>query len=152
MITLISIDPSKTRTGVAVYNDHKLISTASVSSTGDNLYTKIHDFLEKSVIPILEPDTEIIIEVPFYSRNIKTYGIQQQVFGLIVGMISSVTQKFTMVSANTWYQKYGDNTDETSARKIITKNYVEETYDIYVNHDICDAIAIGDYHNGMNDR
>ncbi len=149
---MIAIDPSKTRTGFAMFQEGILFGHSNASCKNDLNYETLIAELKYTVLPSIDKNSVVVIEAPYNDKNIKSFGIQCEVIGVIKGMVGATGARIVMIPAATWYQRYGGAQDERSERKASTKDYVETEYGLFANEDICDAIAIGDYyHEHMDD-
>lgn len=153
MIT-IAIDGSTKSTGIAVFNDKKLIKYECITSSNKNVLTRIKymtDEIEK--IYLQYKDVQVIMEqiIPdnlkdvTWSKNQATFKALFYLQAAIVLMFHHYNIEVEFYGASTWRSKCGIRQGGLTRDmlKLKDKEFVQDTYGISVNDDIADAICIG---------
>lgn len=149
MITL-SIDASTKNTGVAIFNNSKLIHYQCISSSNTNTLKRIK-YMTKEVQKIIKeykPDRVVIQDV--LPEDVKH---NQNVFKALIYLQASLVLKLsdynlepTFYTASHWRAQVGIKTGRGIKRnqlKTASKKLVTAIYKINVNDDISDAICLG---------
>lgn len=160
MITL-AIDGSTKSTGIAIFEDKKLIKYECITSSNKNVLTRIKymtDEIEK-IYKQYNP-TQIIMEqiIPdnlkdvTWSKNQATFKALFYLQAAIVLMFHHYNIEVEFYGASTWRSKCGIQQGGLTRDmlKLKDKEFVKNTYNISVNDDIADAICIG--HAKVNNK
>ena len=149
MSKLLALDQSSKVTGVAVFEDGKLVKYSKIDLDGDLPYRLMR--LRELVIEIL--DTENITEAAIEDiqmqnnvvNNVETFRTLAEVRGVLEELFQEKKIPYTIVLAGTWKSKLGIRGARRADQKRAAQEYIVNTYGIKPIQDICDAICIGEY-------
>ena len=155
MIT-ISIDASTKSTGLAIFEDDKLLSTYNFTSSNKSVLKRIKymtDEIETIYLPLKNEKVQVVMEqvIPDnlndakWTRNQATFKALFYLQAAIVLMFDHYGIEVELVGASTWRKwcgiKQGGANRETLKLRDI--QFVKEKFNKEVNDDIADAICIG---------
>lgn len=149
---ILAIDASTKSTGIAIFDNKKLIKTDCIQSTSADLFKRIHimvngiqtlfnDFkIEKVILEEVRPEGGL--------QNIKTQKALMYLQGAIEMMLHDNFPKVETIFTypNSWRKECGIKTGAGVRRESLKPKdiaFVKETYGLTVNDDIADAIGIG---------
>lgn len=149
MITL-SIDASTKSTGLAIFQQGKLIYYKCITSLNDNTYKRINKMVE-SIMQIYNKykPTDIIMQdiLPQdVKHNQSVFKALMYLQAAIVLQLDKVGAKVNLYTASHWRSQVGIHTGKGIKRDELKKKsqfLVKNIYNIDVNDDISDAICIG---------
>ena len=149
MSKLLALDQSSKVTGVAIFEDGKLVKYSKIDLDGDLPYRLMR--LRELVIEIL--DTENITEAAIEDiqmqnnvvNNVETFRTLAEVRGVLEELFQEKKIPYTIVLAGTWKSKLGIRGARRADQKRAAQEYIVNTYGIKPIQDICDAICIGEY-------
>lgn len=149
MSKLLALDQSSKVTGVAIFEDGKLLKYSKIDVDGELPYrlmvirNKVKEIIE------IESITEAAIEdIQMQSNvvnNVETYRTLAEVRGVLEELFQELKIPYTIVLAGTWKSKLGIRGRDRASQKRAAQQYIIDTYGIKPIQDICDAICIGDY-------
>ena len=151
-MNILSLDASTKSTGYAIYKHNKLIQYDYITSTSNDLFTRIKVMVDgiKQLL-IQNPDLEYVILQQVRQQgfvNIKTYKALMYLQGCIQILIN---QKFKHIQTDFLYPsqwrkickiKQGRGVQRKQQKQLDIK-WVKDNFGIEVNDDIADAIGIG---------
>lgn len=147
---MVSIDPSSTSTGMALFingelNDYGAIQESSRTPADDRIMIVGGKILK--ALDIWNP-TMVYVEYPYGSKKSLRVG---QVICQLIGIIKAWCIKhgayIEEFQPGTWRKELGFNQGSGVKREVLKKESVEAVFDIYginVIDDISDAILIGE--------
>ena len=151
-MNILSLDASTKSTGYAIYKHNKLIQYNYITSTSNDLFTRIKIMVDNiDKILSLNPDLEYVILEQVRQQgfvNIKTYKALMYLQGSIQMLIH---QKFKHIQTDFLYPsswrkvcqiKQGRGVQRATQKQLDIK-WVKDNFNIQVNDDIADAIGIG---------
>lgn len=148
---ILALDASTKSTGVALFEDEKLIDMDCFTASSTDLIKRIqkiisllYQFLTKN------PVDKIILEevLPETGTNLKTYRALMWLQAAINFMLHENFPKVEIeyVYPNEWRAACGIKTGRGVTREVLKAadiKFVQDNYGITVNDDIADAIGIG---------
>ena len=149
---ILAIDASTKSSGVAVFDNSKLIDYKCITSSSTDLFKRIHIMIDefKNIISKNNIDKVILEEVHPETglANIKTHKALMYLQGAAAMMIHDLFPSIEIVYLypNEWRKLCGIKTGSGVRRESLkTKDiqFVKDTFNLTVNDDIADAIAIG---------
>lgn len=146
-VKVLSLDQAS-KLGYAVFNDKKLIHYNTVDFNDiemweDRIYeiTKYIEILYKKYKPHL-----VTIEDIQYQKNQQTYKNLAQLQGMIIGYLKKNEILYEIIPANRWKSYIGLNLREKrKLQKQQTQLFIRNKFNIDVDEDSADAIAMGWY-------
>ena len=151
-MNLLAIDASSKSTGIAIYKHNKLTNYTCITSSSNDLFTRIKVMVE-GIKQILseDPDFDYVILQQVRQQgfiNIKTYKALMYLQGCINMMIH---QNFKHIQVDFLYPsswrkicqiKQGRGI-QRKQQKQLDIQWVKQNFNIDVNDDIADAIGLG---------
>lgn len=139
---ILTIDPSSTSIGWALFNFNTLSEYGYIKPTGSNLLTKIKDMVKKlSYLP--NADVAVIeINTAPYSKNIKRINLYQIFVGATIGFFVNKRAKLQLIEALEWKGRKKEDEIIYYAKKV----YNPDTK----NSDCLTAIWMGHYFINRN--
>ena len=149
MSKLLALDQSSKVTGVAIFEDGKLLKYSKIDVDGELPYrlmiirNKIKEIIETE--NITEAAIEDIQMQANVVNNVETYRTLAEVRGVLEELFQELKISYSIVLAGTWKSKLGIRGRDRASQKRAAQQYIVDTYGIKPIQDICDAICIGDY-------
>lgn len=151
MKNTLAIDASTKSTGIAVFDDNKLIHYECISENDGNKLTRI-DKMVKKIIPIIKkykPESIVMQEV--LPQDVKH---NQAVYKALIYLQAAIVLQnyrcggpdINFVVSSHWRKVCGIRTGRGVRRQTLKKasqDLVKQLYKIQVNDDVSDAILIG---------
>ena len=152
MSVIISLDQAKV-TGVAVFNNKKLIKHTSINSNEDDYEKVIFDIAEKVQYLIDEYKPEIILfEDVAKQTNSATHKKLSMLLGALILLCNINQVKYKIIHSSTWRSIIRKHIEVSKKRlnrtewKSLSKQLVKDKYNLTVKDDISDAICMGLYY------
>lgn len=149
-MTILALDPSTKSTGVAVFEDKKLIFYDCITSSSTNLFTRIHHMvdeldkiLKKYTINHVYMEDVIPEDV---KHNQQVFNALKYLQGFILDLLNTHKISHEFFVASQWRKQCGIKTGKGVYRdklKASSIALVKQQFNISVNDDIADAICIG---------
>lgn len=149
MSKLLALDQSSKVTGVAIFEDGKLLKYSKIDVDGELPYrlmiirNKVKEIIETE--SITEAAIEDIQMQANVVNNVETYRTLAEVRGVLEELFQELKIPYSIVLAGTWKSKLGIRGRDRASQKRAAQQYIVDTYGIKPIQDICDAICIGDY-------
>ena len=150
MQSIMALDMSTHSTGVAIFQDKKLIKYTCITSTNTDLCKRIKVMVEGIIKLYKEYEvTEVIAEEVLpedVNNSQQTFKALIYLQAALVLEMNKYKQKVQLVYVNTWRKACGIQTGRNIHRKEAKAKDIEfvvQHYGISANDDICDAICIG---------
>lgn len=149
---VLAIDASTKSTGVALFEDSKLVKYACLTASSTDLIKRIQKIIEQLKVFIVNEtiDKVILEEVRPENdlQNIKTHRALMWLQAAIAFLFHEIQPKAEIeyVYPSSWRAKCGIKNGRGVRRKMIKEldiAFVKEEYLIDVNDDVADAIGIG---------
>lgn len=148
---IMSLDASSKSTGVAIFDDKKLIYYECITAGSSDVIKRIQKMTDaiKNLLTIHSIDKIIMEEViPEPGQRVQTHRILMWVQAAIAFMVHDNFSKISIeyVAANSWRSSCGIKVGRGIRREILKAEdikFVKNFYNIEVNDDIADAIGIG---------
>ena len=145
---LLALDQSSHCTGFSVFEDKKLIDSGKFDLNKTDLGERLYDYRLK-IIELI--DKYQVDQVAFediqiqenHARNVSTYKILAEIFGVTQELLSELKIPYQVVSSNTWKSKVNIKGKQREEQKKNAQLYVLNTFNKKVSQDEADAIAIG---------
>lgn len=154
-MTILGLDPSTKSTGVAIFEDKKLIFYDCITSNNPNLFIRIHHMvdeldkiLQKYTINYVYIEDVIPEDV---KHNQQVFSALKYLQGFILDLLNTHKISHEFFVASQWRKQCGIKTGRGVYRESLKAKsiaFVKEQFNITVNDDIADAICIG--HTGMS--
>ena len=148
MITL-GIDASTKATGIAVFDDNKLVHYECITAGSANLYKRIDKMIEGLRRVITEFKVQYVYIEDVYPEdvhnNIQIYKALTYLQGFILHLLDEYNLKSTFFTASEWRSKCGIHTGRGIRRDTLKPKdiaFVKSQFGIEVNDDMADAICI----------
>lgn len=148
---VLALDISTHSTGIAIYNQNKLIHYECAAATSTNVFNRI-DKITAQIEALLDQykiDT-VVAEAPLPAEtghNMNTYQKLTWAQGIIGDMLNRHKLKYDQFyTSSQWRAKVGVKTGRGIKRQSLKPKDIakaKELYGIDVNDDIADAILIG---------
>ena len=147
---LMSIDASTKSTGVALFENGKLIDYQNFVDGGSDTFQRI-----KNMASLIEeyylknkPNVVVLEDVlpSDVGNNLKTFNPLHYLQAEIVLKLHTHKQKIEIINVNTWRSTCGIPVGRYAKREIVKAKsiaLVKQKYGIDVNDDISDAICLG---------
>lgn len=148
---IMSLDASSKSTGVAIFDDNKLIHYECITATSTDTIKRIQKMTD-GINELLNKYSvsKIIMEevIPEQGFRMQTHRILMWVQAAVAFVVHDNHPKVTIeyINASSWRATCGIKTGGGIKRdelKIADINFVKNKYNIEVNDDIADAICIG---------
>lgn len=147
---ILALDLSTKSTGLAVFEDGKLIEYKCIVAEGANLFKRIDKILAKlEEVLSAHKINEVYIE-DVYPEDVHH---NQNVYRALIylqGFVCHTLDKYSLspyyFTSSEWRKKCGIKTGPRVKREILKEKdilFVKDTYGVDVNDDIADAICIG---------
>lgn len=149
---VLAIDASTKSTGLALFDDTKLIKYDCLTASSNDVIKRIQKIIKELKIFLNNEtiDKVILEEVRPEDRqqNIQTHRVLMWLQAAIAFLMHEIQPKATIeyVYPSEWRSKCGIKTGRGIRRDSVKESdiqFVKETYHIDVNDDIADAIGIG---------
>jgi Holliday junction resolvasome RuvABC endonuclease subunit len=149
---VLAIDASTKSTGVALFDDTKLIKYTCLTASSNDVIKRIQKIIQELNVFIgNETIDKVILEEVRPEQgvqNIQTHRVLMWLQGAIAFLLHETQPKATIeyVYPSEWRAKCGIKNGRNVRRdqaKILDIEFVKKTYSIDVNDDIADAIGIG---------
>ena len=147
---LLSIDASTKSTGVALFENGKLIDYQNVVETSTDALRRIKNMTKKIEDYYLKykPDRIVIEDVlpEDVRNNQKTFKSLIYLQSSIAMMLHDYKKTAEFINVNTWRKALGIPTGMYAKRELCKQKsieYIKKKYGIEANDDVCDAICIG---------
>ena len=149
MITM-AIDASSKSTGVAIFDEQKLVHYECIAATDRDALARIKKMVarieklyeEKGVTNVIMED--VIPEDVRHNQSV--FKILHYLQAAVVLMLHSHSQTVEFYVSSEWRKKCGIRTGRGITREMVKAadiKFVKDNYNIDANDDICDAICIG---------
>lgn len=150
MRNILAIDASTKCTGLAIYQDNKLVHYCCITSSSTDTLKRIKIMVEGIAKIYKEYEiNEVIMEdvLPEDVRHSqKTFNALHYLQAAVALKLHDFKQKLQLVNVNTWRRACGIPTGRNVVRESAKKldmQFVADHFGITANDDICDAICIG---------
>lgn len=149
---VLAIDASTKSTGVALFEDSKLVKYACLTASSNDLIKRIQKIIKQlnDFVSDISIDKIILEEVRLENglQNIKTYRALMWLQAAIVFLFHEIlpNAEIEYVYPSSWRAKCGIKNGRGIRREMIKEldiAFVKQEYLIDVNDDIADAIGIG---------
>ena len=157
MTRLISIDPSTKASGVATFDDGKLVDFDLFKNNDSDTESRIHDmgaallnYLKKK-----KPDIIYIEHPQGHGSNVALVGMICELLGVVRAYAIEKKIEYKELSPSVWRKYCGFNQGKKTRKELkqMSMDFVKKNFNITVNDDIADAIALGtgviNYYNNM---
>lgn len=147
---ILSIDPSTKSTGIAIFEDNKLIEYKCITASSSNLFSRIEKMQNEieSILKVNKIDKVYMEDV--LPEDVKN---NQKVFKALMYLQGALCETFNkykiepdFLFPSEWRSKCGIKTGRGVLRESLKPKdvaFVKEKYGLDVNDDIADAICIG---------
>jgi len=149
-MNILAIDASTKASGIAVFQDKKLIYYTCITAGSTNLFARIDKMIVGIEEIILKYKINYVYIESVYPEDVHN---NQSVFdalkylqGFILHLLNKYNIKHTFLGASEWRSKCGIHTGRGIKREILKAKdiqFVQQQFGIKVNDDIADAICIG---------
>lgn len=147
---LLALDQSSRTTGWAVFEGSKLLDSGTFTISGGDIGIRMVK-IKLKILQLL--DKYKINEVIFEDiqlqgesiKNIQTFKILAEVFGVLWETFEELNMKNSAVLSSVWKSSLGIKGEERSVQKKNAQIFVSKTYGKKVSEDESDAICIGTY-------
>jgi Holliday junction resolvasome RuvABC endonuclease subunit len=149
----MSIDASSKATGVAIFNENKLVHYECIYATEVNAFDRINKMTKRIEELYTEWKVNSVAMEDVIPEDVRH---NQQVFKVlhylqasVVLMLHKYKQSVTFYVSSEWRKKCGIRTGRGITREMVKQsdiNFVKDKFNITVNDDIADAIGIGYAH------
>lgn len=147
---VLSIDASSKSTGVAIFEDEKLIGYKNIIAEGGDAYARILHMTNviAEIYDKFKPDKVVLEDVlpADCGHSMQTFKVLHYLQANLVLMFYQKKQKVDLVIASSWRKICGIHTGagvKRNSLKMADVKFVKDNYNIDVNDDIADAICIG---------
>ena len=147
MTRLISIDPSTKASGVATFDDGKLVGYDLFKCNDTDVESRIHQmgaallsYLKKN-----KPDIIYIEHPQGHGSNVALVGMICELLGIVRAYAIEKKIEYKELTPSVW-RKYCGFAQGKKTRKELKQmsiDYVKEHFDVEVSDDVADAISIG---------
>lgn len=149
-MNIMSIDASSKATGVAIFQDNKLVHHECIYATDNNAFDRI----KKMTTRVQElyktwNITKVVMEdvIPEdVHHNQQVFKVLHYLQASIVLMLHDYKQTVEFFVSSEWRKKCGIKTGRGITRDMVKQSdikFVKDNYNLDVNDDIADAIGIG---------
>lgn len=147
MTRLISIDPSTKASGVATFDDSKLVDFDLFKNNDSDTESRIHDmgaallnYLKKQ-----KPDIIYIEHPQGHGSNVALVGMICELLGIVRAYAIEKKIEYKELSPSVWRKYCGFNQGKKTRKELkqMSVDYVKKHFSIEVNDDVADAISIG---------
>ena len=147
MTRLISIDPSTKASGVATFDDAKLVNyqlfqynDADADDRIDKMGRDLLSYLKKQ-----KPDMIYIEHPQGHGSNVKLVAMICELLGIVRAYAIEKKIEYKELSPSEWRKYCGFNQGKKKRAELkqMSIDYVKKNYDIDVGNDEADAIALG---------
>lgn len=149
---LLALDCSTKATGVAIFDNKKLLGQSCIIASSTDLYKRIHKMVDSidEIVTTLEIN-EIVMEevIPDHSKNTNTFKALMYLQAAIMIMMHDKHPRVqvTLAYPGQWRSVCGIQTGRGQRREAVKTRditFANETYGLsLVSDDIADAICIG---------
>ena len=153
---ILAIDGSTKSTGIAIFEDGKLIKYQCITASSSNVFKRIEKMQEeiKKIIAKENIDKIFIEEVipEDVHNNSKVYKPLMYLQGFLCKIFDEFNLVPEFVFPNTWRAACGIPTGRNQRESLKPKDiaFVKKHFNLDVNDDIADAICIGYYATTVN--
>lgn len=155
-IKLISIDQSTSKTGIAVYCDGKLTMYDLIDLEREkvNIPERIYVMVDRicKFIRKNKPDMVVFEDVAMQT-NPSTLILLSRLQGAIIGCCRVNKIPHDILKPPSWRKALGFKQGQGMKRRELKKQaveYIQNTYNLKLKEDVCEAICIGDAYLKMN--
>lgn len=146
MTRLVSIDPSTKASGVATFDDAKLVDFYLYKQDGEaddrinNMGADLLSYLKKQ-----KPDIIYIEHPQGHGSNVKLVAMICELLGIVRAYAIEKKIEYKELSPSEWRKYCGFNQGKKKRAELkqMSIDYVKKNYDIDVGNDEADAIALG---------
>lgn len=157
---IMSIDASTKSTGVAIFEDGKLIDYKNLTESGADTLRRIKDMTKQIEDYYLSFKPNIVVMEDVLpsdvGNNQKTFKPLVYLQGEVVLALHEHKQSVEFMNVNTWRSIIGIPVGRYAKRELVKQKsieFIKKKYGIDANDDICDGICIGyAYQNQINDE
>ena len=149
-MNILAIDGSTKSTGVAVFDDNKLVHYECLTAGSANLYKRIDRMILELDRVITQYKIQYVYLEDVYPEdvrnNIQIYKALTYLQGFILHLLDKHDLKCTFFTASEWRAKCGIHTGRGVKRESLKPKdieFVKKQFGIDVNDDVADAICIG---------
>ena len=153
-MNILALDCSTKSTGVAIYEDKKLIHHCCITSSSTDLFKRIHKMVDEINLLIQQYDiSKLILEEvrpdDIGARsNLNTHRALMWLQGAIAMMVHDEHPKVTInyLYPSEWRKLCGIKTGRGVVRETVKQRdiqFVKDTFNLTVNDDEADAIGLG---------
>ena len=144
---MISIDPSTKASGVATFDDGKLIDFDLFKCNDTDVESRIHkmgaallDYLKKQ-----KPDMIYIEHPQGHGKNVALVGMICELLGIVRAYAIARKIEYKELSPTVWRKYCGFNQGKKTRQELkqMSIDYVKEHFDITVSDDVADAVSLG---------
>ena len=147
MTRLISIDPSTKASGVATFDDAKLVDYQLFKQNDNDAEIRIHqmgaDLL--SYLKKQKPDIIYIEHPQGHGSNVKLVAMICELLGIVRAYAIEKKIEYKEVTPSVWRKYCGFNQGKKKRAELkqMSIDYVKKYYDVELSEDECDAVCIG---------
>ena len=151
MSKILAIDPSTKSTGIAVFEDNKLVYVGCIQDEGSNVYTRIEKMVNGvRKIMIDYPDIKQVymedVLPTDVGNNREIYKKLMYLQGFLCDLFNEYHITPTFIFPSEWRSKCGIHTGRGVKRDSLKNQdmeFVRKVYGVDVNDDAADAVCIG---------
>ena len=153
----MGLDPSSKSTGLAIFDNDKLIHYECITAGSANLYNRIDKMISELERIITQYKIQYVYIEDVYPEdvrhNIQVFKALTYLQGFILHLLNKHNIRYTFFTASEWRSKCGIHTGRGIKReslKLKDIEFVKNQFYINVNDDVADAIGIGFAGLGLN--
>ena len=144
---MISIDPSTKASGVATFDDGKLVDHDLFKCNDSDVESRIHkmgaallNYLKKQ-----KPDIIYIEHPQGHGSNVALVGMICELLGIVRAYAIEKKIEYKELSPSVWRKYCGFKQGKKTRKELkqMSIDYVKKFFDIEVNDDVADSICIG---------
>lgn len=146
----MAIDASTKSTGVAIFDEQKLVHYECITAGSANLYKRIDKMIQEINRIITQFNVDYVYIEDVYpedvQHNIQVYKALTYLQGFILHKLDEYNLSYTFFVASEWRAKCGIHTGRGIKRESLKPKdiaFVKNHFGLDVNDDIADAICIG---------
>lgn len=157
MTRLISIDPSTKASGVATFDDAKLVDYQLFKCSDKEADDRIHK-MGKELLSYLKkqkPDIIYIEHPQGHGSNVSLVGMICELLGIVRAYAIEKKIEYKELTPSVWrkYCGFAQGKKKRAELKQMSIDYVKKYYGVDLSEDECDAVCIGtgviNYFNAM---
>ena len=146
-IRMISIDPSTKASGVATFDDGRLVDhqlfrydNSDADERINNMGNDLLNYLKKQ-----KPDMIYIEHPQGHGRNVALVGMICELLGIVRAYAIAKKIEYKELTPSVWRKYCGFNQGKKTRKELkqMAMDYVKDNFGITPSEDECDAIAIG---------